>query len=78
MSRIEFDSAELEREEDQTLSTSSLNASGDGSESSTATLCSTKAFSKYLTETTLAFVEVLGRNAMMLHSGQELVFGAVV
>ena len=37
VSRIEFDSAELEREEDQTLSTSSLDAFDDGSESSTAT-----------------------------------------
>ena len=70
-SRIEFDSAELEREEDQTLSTSSLNAFDDGSESSTATWCSTKAFSEYLTETTLAFVEVLGHNVVMLHSDQE-------
>ena len=53
VSRVEFDPAELEREEDQTLSTSSLNAFDDGSESSTATLCSTKAFSE-----PLAFVEV--------------------
>ena len=50
VSRIESDPAELEREEDQTLSTSSLNASDDGSESLTATLCSTKAFSEHLTE----------------------------
>ena len=71
VSRTEFDSAELEREEDQTLSTSSLNASGDGSESSTATLCSTKAFSEYLAETTLAFVEVLGHNVTILHSDRE-------
>ena len=40
VSRIEFDSAELEREEDQTLSTSSLNQFDDESESSTATLYS--------------------------------------
>ena len=66
VSRIEFDSAEFEREEDQTLSTSSLNAFGDGSESSTATLCSTKAFRVHL-----AFVEVLGHNVVMLHSDQE-------
>ena len=71
VSRVEFDSAEFEREEDQTLSTSSLNAFNDGSESSTATLCSTKAFSEYLTKTTVAFVEVLGHNAMVLHSDQE-------
>ena len=64
--RIEFDSAELEREEDQTLSTSSLNAFDDGSESATATSCSTKAFSEHL-----AFVGVLGHNVMMLHSDQE-------
>ena len=71
VSRIEFDSAEFEREEDRTVSTSSLNAFDDGSESLTATLCSTKAFSEYLAETTLAFVEVLGHNEVMLHSGQE-------
>ena len=71
VSRMEFDSAEIEREEDQTLSTSSLNAFDDGSESSTATLCSTKAFSEYLAETTQAFVEVLGHNVIMLHSDQE-------
>ena len=71
VSRIEFDSAEPEREEDQTLSTSSLNAFDDGSESSTATLCSTKAFSEHLAETTLAFVEFLGHNVVMLHSDQE-------
>ena len=34
-------------------------------------LYSTKAFSEYLAETTLAFVEVLGRNVVMLHSDQE-------
>ena len=71
VSRIEFYSAELEREEDRTLSTSSLNAFDDGSESLTATLCSTKAFSEHLTETTLAFVKVLGHSVMMLHSDQE-------
>ena len=68
-SRVEFDSAELEREEDQTLSTSFLNAFDDESESSAATLCSTKAFSEQL-----AFVEVLGHNAMVLHSDQEPVW----
>ena len=71
VSTIEFDSAELEREEDRTLSTSSLNGCDDGSESLTATPCSTKAFSEHLTETTLAFVEVLGHNVGMLHSDQE-------
>ena len=45
------------------MSTPSLNAFDDGSESSTATLCSTKAFSEYLAETTLAFVEVLGHKS---------------
>ena len=60
-SRIDFDPAELERE-DQTLSTSSLNTFDDGSESSTATLCSTNALSEHLAETTLAFVEVLRHN----------------
>ena len=66
VSRVEFDSAKLEREEDRTLSTSSLNAFDDGSESSTATLCFTKAFSEQL-----AFVKVLRHNVMMLHSDQE-------
>ena len=60
VSRIEFDFAKFEREEDQTSSTSSLNALDDGSESSTAIMCSTKAFGEYLTETSVAFVEVLG------------------
>ena len=67
-SRTEFDSVELEREEDQTLSTSSLNAFDGGSESSTATLWCTKAFSEQL-----AFVEVLRHNMVMLHSDQESV-----
>ena len=53
------------------MSTSSLNAFDDGSESSTATLCSTKTFSEYLTETTVACVEVLGHSVVMLHSDQE-------
>ena len=66
VSRVEFDSAKLEREEDRTLSTSSLNAFDDGSESSTATLCFTKAFSEQL-----AFVKVLRHKVMMLHSDQE-------
>ena len=60
VSRIEFDFAKFEREEDQTSSTCSLNAFDDGSESSTAILCSTEAFGEYLTETSVAFVEVLG------------------
>ena len=58
-SRLEFDSAELEREEDQTLPTSSLNAFDDGSESSTATVCSTKASNDDF------IVEVLGHNVVM-------------
>ena len=65
-SRIEFVFAELEREEDQTLPTSSLNAFDVGSESSTATLCFTKAFSEQV-----ALVEVLGHNVMMLRSDHE-------
>ena len=71
--RIEFDFADLEREEDQVLPSLSLNAVGVGSESLSATLCPTKAFSEYLVETILAFVEALGRNVVMLHSDQELV-----
>ena len=62
-SRTDFNSAELEREKDQTLSTYSLNAFDGGSENSTTTLCSTTAFSEQL-----AFVEV---NMVMLHSDQE-------
>ena len=33
--------------------------------------CPTKAFSEYLVETILAFVEALGHNVVMLHSDQE-------
>ena len=51
------------------MTTFSLNAFDDGSESSTATLCSTKAFSEQL-----AFVEVLAHTVMMLHSDQEPMF----
>ena len=72
--RIEFDFAELGREEDQVLPVPSLNAVVDvGSESLSATLCPTKAFREYLVETILAFVEELGHNVVMLHSDQELV-----
>ena len=70
MSRIDFDLAELAREEGQTLSTSSLTVFDDGSESSTPTFCSTKEFSEYLEETTLAFVD-LGHNAMVSHPNQD-------
>ena len=59
VSRIEFDFVKFKRGEDQTSSTSSLNTFDDGSESSTAILCSTEAFGEYLTETSVAFVEVL-------------------
>ena len=68
--RIEFDSADLGREEDQVLPIPSLNAVDVGSESLSATLCPTKAFSEYLVETILAF-EALGHNVVMLHSDQE-------
>ena len=51
----------------------SLNAVDVGSEGLSATLCPTKAFSEYLVETILAFVEALGHNVVMLHSDQELV-----
>ena len=43
-----------------------LNAADVGSESLSA-------FSEYLVETILAFVEALGHNVVMLHSDQELV-----
>ena len=69
--RIEFDSADLGREEDQVLPIPSLNAVDVGSESLSATLCPTKAFSEYLVETIVAFVEALGHNVVMLHSDQE-------
>ena len=49
----------------------SLNTVDVGSESLSATLNPTKAFSEYLVETILAFVEALGQNVVMLHSDQE-------
>ena len=61
------DSAELERE-DQTVTTSSLNAFDDGTASPTATPRFTKAFNEQL-----ACVEVPRHNVVMLHSDQELV-----
>ena len=69
--RIEFDFAEVGREEDHVLAIPSLNAVDVGSESLSATLCPTKAFCEYLVETILAFVEALGHNVVMLHSDQE-------
>ena len=69
--RIEFDFADLGREEDQVLPIPSLNTVDVGSESLSATLCPTQAFSEYLVETILAFVEALGHNVVMLHSDQE-------
>ena len=69
--RIEFDFADLGREEDQVLPIRSLNAVDVGSESLSATLCPTKAFSEHLVETILAFVKTLGHNVVMLHSDQE-------
>ena len=62
--RIEFYFAELGREEDQVL-IPSLNAVEVGSESLSATLCLTKAFSEYLVESIVAFVEALGHNVVM-------------
>ena len=64
--RLEFDFADLGREEDRVLPIPSLNAVDVGSE--------TKASSEYLVETILAFVEALGHNVVMLHSDQEPVF----
>ena len=69
--RIEFDFADLGREEDQVLPLPSLNAVGVGSESLSGTLSPTKVFSEYLVETILAFVEALGHIVVMLHSDQE-------
>ena len=69
--RIEFDFAELGREEDQVLPIPSFNAVDVGSESLSATLCPKKTFCEYLVETILAFVEAVGHNVVMLHSDQE-------
>ena len=69
--RIEFDSADLEREEDQVFPIPSLSAVDVGSENLSATLCPTKAFSEYLVEMILAFVEALEHNVVMLHSDRE-------
>ena len=71
MPRIEFDFTDLGREEDQAAAIPSLNAVDVGSESLSATLCPTKAFSEYLVESILTFVEALGHNAVMLQSDQE-------
>ena len=71
--RNEFDFADLGREEDQVLPIPSLNAVDVGSESLSATLCPTKAFTEYLVETILAFVEALGHSVVMLHSDPVLV-----
>ena len=68
---IEFDFTDLGREEDQVLPIPSLNAVDVGSESLSATPCPTKAFSEYLVETILAFVEAHGHNVVMLHADQE-------
>ena len=69
--RIEFDFADLGREEDRALPIPSLNAFDVGSESLSATLSPTKASSEYLVETILAFVQALGHNVVMLHSDPE-------
>ena len=58
--RIEFDFANLGREEDQVLPIPSLHAVDVGFENVSATLCPTTAFSEYLLETILAFVAALG------------------
>ena len=71
MPRIEFDFADLGREDDPTMSIPSLNAVDVESESLSATLCPMKAFSEYLVESILTFVEALGRNMVMLHTDQE-------
>ena len=68
--RIEFDFADLGREEDQVLPILSLNEVDVGSESLSATLCPTRAF---WWKPSWRFVEALGHNAVMLHSDQELV-----
>ena len=68
--RIELDFADLGRK-DQVLPIPSLKAVDVGSESLSATLCPTKAFSENLVETILAFVKALGHIVVMLHSDQE-------
>ena len=72
--RIEFDFADLGREEDQVLPILYLNSVDVGSESLSATPFPTKAFSEYLVETILAFVEALGHNAVMLHLDKKPLF----
>ena len=69
--RIEFDFADLGREEDQVLPIPSLDAVDVGSESLSATLRPTKPFSEYLVGTILPFVEALRHSVVMLHSDQE-------
>ena len=73
--RIEFDFADLRREEDQVLPIPSLNAVDVGSESLSATLCPTKSCSEHLLETILAFVETFGHNVVMLHSDKRIRVG---
>ena len=57
--RVEFDFADIGREREQSLPIPSLNTVDVGSERLSATLCLAEAFSEYLVETILAFVEAL-------------------
>ena len=66
--KIEFDFADVGREEDQVLPIPSFNSRCVGSESLSATFCPTKAFSEYLVETILAFVQAFGHNVVTLPS----------
>ena len=69
--RVDFDFCDIGREAEATGQLPSLNGVDVGSESLTATLRPSKAFSEHLVETILAFVESLGHNAVLLHSDQE-------
>ena len=66
VSRIEFDSADLGREEDQAF------AVDVGSESLSATLCLTKTFSEYLVETIFG---IRGGSFGKAYTSQVLPFG---
>ena len=69
--RSEFDFADFGRKEGQVLPILSPNTVDVGSESLSATLCPTKAFSEYLVETIEVFVEALALNVVILHSDHE-------
>ena len=77
--RIEFDFADLGREEDQVLPIPSLNAVDVVPRACQQHLCPhERNSSEYLVETILALVEALGHNVVMLHSDQEPVLAQLL